>query len=115
MASPATSPGKYPAGSGLGVSVLLRHFQSFKRLFERVVGREADEQSTPEPPDVRDGGNLDLRAALPADGLEPLHGHDGVALVKRALDVALEVRPGLLRAVPPLANARHPSIDTLHS
>ena len=97
--SPATSPAQYPAGSGVGVSVLLRQPQGFEGLLATIVGRHLHGPSMPEPVGV---ALLKLRAQPP---LPPSHtevdGHGGAVLpLDDPFHVKLEPLPGFADRIP---------------
>jgi hypothetical protein len=66
MASPATSPVQYPAGSGLGVSVLLQQAHGFEGIFVGVVGTKSAELGRPNRPHVGEVALDDPLAATDA-------------------------------------------------
>src|SRR4051794_26806561 len=78
--SPATSPAQYPAGSGVGVSVLLRQPHGFEGLGWVHVDVPSDDLSAAKCPNVRDLF-FDLHAAVLAVRAELHGGHDVIATV----------------------------------
>src|SRR4029079_11177222 len=76
--SPATSPAQYPAGSGVGVCVLLRQPYGLKRVLAHRKELETGSLAVTHGPKMCDT-YLDSRATAPGSGSYPHEYHDLIA------------------------------------
>src|SRR4051812_24531554 len=107
----ATSPAQYPAGSGVGVSALLRQAHGFKGRCLVWVGEcRTDDLSFPQLVDINLGDIHGCTARLPS-ARPARDAHDVLARV----DVFADLSPKLVEALPPFGHQRWESLRSPES
>src|SRR6185503_15605838 len=96
--SPATSPEQYPAGSGVGVSVLLRQPHGFEGRSAFGVDHQSYCLATSHCRDVR-GTRLRLHATSFSCSANVNEDHDLIAHVEESLGFHPQVVPNLKEAL----------------